>query len=360
MKTNYRSECEGNMAYNKIIKIGSQEISQESKVFIIAEAGVNHNGDMKIAKQLIDVAVNAKVDAIKFQAFKTEELILKNVEKADYQKKTTANEETQYEMLKKLELNKNQTREIKDYCDEQGIMFLTTPFDEKSLAELDELDLPAYKISSTDANNIMFLRKVASKNKPIILSTGMSYLEETRKVLEEIASINNNLIILHCSANYPVMADEVNLNVLDDMKEKLDILIGYSDHTKGIGAGPYAVAKGAKIVEKHFTLDCDLDGPDHEASLNPNQLKIFVEEIRKVEQYLGNAIKIPTISEIENRKKMQKFFVASKNIFKGEVFNSENIVAKRTGGLGISALYYKEVLNKQAKKDFSLNDIITI
>ena len=248
-------KCEGeDMNFKKEIKIADKVISNDSPVFIIAEAGVNHDGDMEKAKKLIDIAVEAKVDAVKFQAFKSEELILENVKKAQYQKQNTGEKHNQFEMLKKLEISLEDNEELQNYCKERNIIFLTTPFDEVSLDQLDSLDLPAYKVSSTDTTNIPFLRKVASKGKPIIISSGMSYFSEVEKALSEIHKINTELVLLQCTANYPVSFDEVNLNVLNTYKENFDILIGYSDHSEGVGAAPYAIPMGANVIEKHFCL----------------------------------------------------------------------------------------------------------
>jgi N,N'-diacetyllegionaminate synthase len=335
-------------------------INNNSKTFIIAEAGVNHNGDMSIAKELIDVASKANVDAIKFQTFKTEHLILQNVIKAPYQQKTTDSHESQYEMLKRLEVTQEQNNELKRYCIEKGVIFLTTPFDEVSLDELDSLDLPAYKVASTDITNLPFLKKIAKKQKPIFLSTGMSYLDEIELALQEIYSINPNIILLHCSANYPLEDDQVNLKVLNTFREKYNILIGYSDHTVGIGASPYAVAMGAKVVEKHFTISRSLEGPDHKASLTPDELIEYVNEIRKVEKFLGTNIKYPTLAELKTRNSLQKCLVAATNIKKGEYFTEKNITSKRTGGNGISPIYYSEVMGKKANKDYLINDILEL
>jgi N,N'-diacetyllegionaminate synthase len=279
------------MKFKRTIYINNKIVSDDSPVFIIAEAGVNHGGDMNIAKKLIDVASDAGADAVKFQAFKTEHLILQNVKKAPYQQKTTAKDESQYNMLKKLEVTKEQNLELIEYCRQKDIIFLTTPFDEYSLDELDSVELPAYKVASTDTTNLPFLRKMAMKDKPIILSTGMSYLSEVRMALEEIYKYNQDVILLQCTANYPIKDDEANLNVINTYKDNFDILIGYSDHSVGIGASPYAVPMGAKVVEKHFTLSKDDDGPDHAASLTPEELKEYVKTIRKVEKYLGTSIK---------------------------------------------------------------------
>ncbi|CAN2048423.1 N,N'-diacetyllegionaminic acid synthase [Candidatus Magnetomoraceae bacterium gMMP-1] len=346
------------MKFNKQIYVNNSLISEKSKVFIIAEAGVNHNGNMDMAKRLIDIAKNANADAIKFQAFKTESLILKDVEKAPYQKQT-GHLESQFDMLKKLEISIEQNLQLKTYCEENDIIFLTTPFDENSLNELDKLNLPAYKIASTDTTNLPFLRKVAKKNKPIFLSTGMSYLSEIELALNEIYPFNKAVVLMQCSANYPLRDDEVNLAVINTYK-KFNIIIGYSDHSVGIGAAPYAVVMGAKLIEKHFTIDKEMEGPDHKASLSPEELKTFVKQIRTVEAYLGSETKIPTLSENETRISLQKNLVASQKIAKGDIFSEKNITSKRTGGKGISPIYYKKIFGKISPKKFNIDEIIEL
>ena len=347
------------MGFKQEITIGNKTIGKDRPTFIIGEAGVNHNGDMNLAKKLVDVAVEAKVDAVKFQSFKPEELILESVEKAAYQKVTTGNSESQFEMLQKLRIDIEQTKELQKYAENKGIIFLTTPFDSYSLDELDALNLPAYKISSTDFTNIQFIEQVAAKNKPIILSCAMTYLKEVKYVLEKVEHLNPELVLLHCTANYPTPSDEINLNVLHTLKEESEVLLGYSDHSQGLGASPYAVAMGATVIEKHFTLDKSMEGPDHEASLDPAELKCLVQEIRRVETFLGGYEKRPTASESNTRAKLQKCFVAARSISKGEQFTSENLIAKRTGGEGISAINYHELLNQKANKDYLVNEIIS-
>tara|TARA_Y100000389_G_scaffold167531_1_gene172788 strand:- start:35867 stop:36913 length:1047 start_codon:yes stop_codon:yes gene_type:complete len=346
------------MKFNKKINIGNKLVSNNSPTFVIAEAGVNHGGDINIAKQLIDVAVNAKADAVKFQTFKAERSILKNVKKAPYQKETTAASESQFDMLKKLEINKHQHHLLKKYCNDKNIIFLTTPFDEQSLDELDELDLPAYKVSSSDTTNIPLLIKIAKKRKPMLLSTGMSYLSEVTLALQTIYQYNNSVVLLHCTANYPMEDNEANLAVLNTFRDNFDILVGYSDHSIGIGVAPFTIPMGARVVEKHFTIDKNDFGPDHLASLSPDELVEFVKVIRNVDKYIGSNIKEPTTSELSTRKSLQKCLVANCNIQKGESFSEDNIVAKRTGGIGISPIFYKEIIGMKAKKNFSTNDII--
>lgn len=346
------------MEFNKHFKVASKIISENSPVFIIAEAGVNHNGDINKAKELIDVAASAGVDAVKFQAFKTENLILKDVKKAPYQQKTTDSKESQFEMLKSLEINQNQNRELIKYCNNKNIIFLSTPFDEDSIDELVELELPAFKVASTDTTNLPFLKKLALTGKPLFLSTGMSYLEEIEMALDEIYPHNKNVVLLQCTANYPITDEEVNLNVINEFQSRFDIIVGYSDHSVGLGAALYSIPMGAKVVEKHFTLNTGEKGPDHKASLTPNQLIEFVKQVRKVEKYMGNSVKKPSFAETKTRKSLQKCLVAKKEILKGELITLDNIVAKRTGGIGISPIYYKDLLNKASSKNYKINDII--
>lgn len=346
--------------FNKEICIVNKYITTASPTFIIAEAGVNHNGDMKLAKEMIDVAAEVGANAVKFQMFKADKLILRNIDKAPYQKVTTNSNETQYDMLKRLEVTKEQTIDLMEHCKQKNIIFLSTPFEKASLDELDELGVPAFKIAATDLTNIQFLRQVAKKGKPIILSAGMCYLEEVQRALETIYPINKDVILLQCVANYPIKDAEANIKVLQTFQKKFDILIGYSDHSLGVGASPYAVVLGAKVIEKHFTLDKNMKGPDHKASVTPDELKQLVSDIRRVEQYLGDGMKMPSCSEQMNRKSLQKCLVASRVIKQGERFTEDNIVAKRTNGVGISALYYDNVVGKVASQNYELNEIIQL
>lgn len=346
------------MIFKQEIQIGGKSISNDSETFIIAEAGVNHNGNMAIAKEMIDVAVEAGVDAVKFQTFKAEKLILKNVQKAPYQISTTGDDESQYEMLKKLEMAQDQAKELMEYCRNKKIIFLSTAFEKDSLDELDHLGVPAYKVAATDLTNIQFLEQVAEKGKPIILSAGMCYLEEVESALRAIYPINRDVVLLQCTANYPIRDTEANIGVINTFKEKFDILVGYSDHSRGVGASPYAVALGAKVIEKHFTLDKSMKGPDHQASVTPGELKELVNSIRTAEKYLGDGIKKPSCAEQMTRKALQKCFVAAEDIKAGEKFTENNIVAKRTNGIGISALYYKELLGQTAKADYRKDEIV--
>ena len=348
------------MKFSSRITIGTKEVSESGRVFVIAEAGVNHGGDMALAKEMIDVATEAGADAVKFQNFKAQGLILQGVDKAPYQKKTSAANETQYDMLKRLEVKKSQNIMLQEYCAQKGILFLSTPFEEESLNELSDMDIPAIKIAATDLTNIQFLRQGAKKGKPIILSAGMCYLEEVSKALEAISEFNKDIILLQCTANYPIRDFEVNLRVIRTFQKEFNILTGYSDHSVGIGAAPYAVAAGARLIEKHFTLSRKLEGPDQKASVEPDELKEMITRIRKVEEYLGNSIKTPTLSEQFTRRSLQKCLVAKTRIKCGERFTEDNLTAKRTNGVGISAVYYDDVVGRQADRDYEADTIIEV
>jgi len=348
------------MVFNKKLTIENKTISTESPTFVIAEAGVNHGGDMSVAKQLIDLASQAGADAVKFQTFRAEDLILGSVEKAPYQQKTTDSGQSQFDMLKSLEVSREQNLELKKYAQKKGIIFLTTPFDENSLDEIDELDLPAYKIASTDTTNLPFLEKVAQKGKPIFLSTGMTYLSEIEMALEIMYKHNKDIVLLQCTANYPIEDREANLKVINTFKNKFDILVGYSDHTVGVGAAAFAIPMGAQVVEKHFTLDKTLEGPDHRASLSPDELIEFVKLVRKVDDFMGSSIKKPNLSETKTRASLQKCLVASCTIKNGEKFSEKNLIAKRTGGNGISPIYYYDVIGKLSNQNYVKDEIIIL
>ncbi|MBO1224059.1 MAG: N-acetylneuraminate synthase [Candidatus Scalindua sediminis] len=336
------------------IKIGNNVIGNCSPCFIIAEAGVNHNGDMEVAHKLIDAAAEANADAVKFQTFKTENLILDDIEKASYQKETTNAGESQTEMLKRLEIDKAFHVELFKYCEEKNILFLSTCYDEDSLNLLVELGVPAIKIASTDTTNLLFLEKVAKTKKPVILSTGMCSLSEIEQAYQCLKENGcKELALLKCTSNYPTDPKDVNLNAMVTMNNSFEAVIGFSDHTEGVGASPYAVAMGASIIEKHFTLDKRLEGPDHQASLSPDELLLWVKEIRKVEQMLGSSEILSTESEKEAKKALQKHLVSKIDLKKGDTVTRKSIAAKRTGGKGISALEFYNVLGATLTCDLS-------
>lgn len=342
------------------IKLDNFVINNSSEVFIIAEAGVNHNGDLVLAKRLVDEAKEAGANAVKFQSFCTEELITKDANKADYQLETTDKSESQFEMLKKLELSFDEQKELKDYCDSIGVMFLSTPFEKKSLDFLSSIDVCAFKISSTDTNNILFLKQVADKGKPIILSTGMSNLSDVERAVNVIKSTGNEqIIILHCTANYPAPPEDCNISAITTLKSAFKTFVGYSDHTEGIGISPYTVPLGTKVIEKHFTLDKSMEGPDHKASLDPEELKNFVKQIRYVEKALGDGIKRPMKSERSTKKTLQKKIVLNKDLSRGDMLTEDSLIAKRTNE-GVSAEYFDLFIGKRINIDLKQNTPLNI
>lgn len=330
------------------------------KVFIIAEAGVNHNGSIELAKKLIDIAVKAGVDAVKFQTFKTELCISKNADKAEYQKKTTDTNETQFEMIKKLELNQRAHEELLAYCDKKNITFLSTPFDSESIKLLDKLGLKIFKIPSGEITNLPYLKQIAKLDKNIILSTGMANLAEIEQAINVLISNGTkrqNISLLHANTQYPTPMQDVNLNAMKTMQEAFKLLVGYSDHTLGIEVPIAAVAMGATIIEKHFTLDKTMSGPDHKASLEPNELISMVKAIRNIELALGDGIKKANKSESENIKIARKSIVANSPIKKGEIFSEKNLAVKRPGS-GISPMRWDEVIGQRAQKDYKEDELI--
>ena len=327
---------------------------------IIAEAGVNHNGSISRAKKLIDVADDAGADLVKFQTFTAETLVTKTAEKAKYQKDLTASSETQFEMIKKLELNRDNHEELIDYTKKKNIQFLSTAFDLESIDLLDDLDIPFYKIPSGEITNLLYLRHVGLKGKPIVISTGMANLSEVRDamdVLHEVGVKKDDITIMHCTTEYPTPFPEVNLHAMLTIKNEFGVDVGYSDHTLGTEISVAAVALGAKIIEKHFTLDRNLPGPDHAASLEPNDLMYMVSSIRNIEKAMGNGIKKPSSSEMENISVVRKSIVAKKSIKKGEKFSENNLTVKRPG-TGISPMLWDKVLGNIAKINYQKDDLI--
>lgn len=330
-----------------------------NKVLIIAEAGVNHNGDINLAKKLIDVAANTGVDYIKFQTFKAENLVSKSAKKAKYQEEATGTNESQYDMLKKLELTSENHDILIDYCNKKGVKFLSTAFDFESIEFLkDKLDF--YKIPSGEITNLPYLKKVANLNLPVVMSTGMANLEEIKQALDVLLNegiIKENITILHCNTEYPTPMEDVNLLAMKTIEKELGVKVGYSDHTLGIEIPIAAVALGAKVIEKHFTLDKTMEGPDHKASLEPVELKNMVEAIRNIEKAMGDGIKKPSSSEEKNIKIARKSIVAKKEIKKGEIFTEHNITVKRPGD-GISPMEWYNVLGKKSEKNYQIDDLI--
>ena len=329
-------------------------------VFIIAEAGVNHNGSLELAKNLIDVAVDAGVDAVKFQTFKTESLVSKNAQKAEYQKETTGSKESQFEMIKKLELDVDTHYELIEYCNSKNIMFLSTPFDLDSIDLLDRLELSIFKIPSGEITNLPYLRKIGALKKQVILSTGMAdigEIEDTLDVLVKAGTLKENITVLHANTMYPTPMEDVNLRAMVTIGNTFDIAYGYSDHTLGIEVDIASVALGATVIEKHFTLDKSMDGPDHKASLEPNELKAMVQAIRNIEIALGSRVKKPSRSEMPNSEVARKSIVASCAIKKGEKLSKDNLAIKRPGN-GISPMRWDEVIGITAQKDYEVDELI--
>lgn len=321
------------------------------KVFIIAEAGVNHNGKMELAYKLVDAAKEAGVDAVKFQIFKSEKLISKSTKMADYQKENLKENISQLDMVKKLELSYEDFIKINEYCKEKGIMFMATPFDNDSLDFLvDTLKVDILKIGSGDLNNYPFLEKVALKNKEIILSTGMSNLSDIEGALEFISQYTDKEVkVLHCTTNYPCPMDEVNLKAMNTIKDAFQVAVGYSDHTLGIEVPIAAVALGAEIIEKHFTLDKTMEGPDHVASLEPNELKEMTRTIRNIEKALGSGIKKPNKSELKIQSIVKRKIVLAKDVEINHVLTENDLEYKRCEN-GIESKYYKNIIGKKVKR----------
>ncbi len=331
-----------------------------SDVFIIAEAGVNHNGDMKLAKKLVDAAKSAGADAVKFQTFKAKDLVSKAAMKADYQKLAAKTQESQLEMLEKMELSYGDFKDLHAYCMGKGILFLSTAFDFDSIDFLESLDVPLYKVPSGEITNLPYLIKIAGTGKPVILSTGISDMDEVASAIEALRDHGAGMItVLHCNTQYPTPFEDANLKAMLTLKARFGLAVGYSDHTLGIEAPVAAVALGATVIEKHFTLDKSLDGPDHRASLNPRELGAMVTAVRNIEAALGDGIKRPSASETTNKDVVRKSIVARRDIAKGEIFTQENLTVKRPGS-GISPMRWFEVLGMRASRDFSEDELISL
>lgn len=359
---------------------------KDNKVFIIAEAGVNHNGSLDMALKLIDVAADAGADAVKFQTFKADKVVSRFAPKAEYQTRNTGAVDSQLEMVKKLELNEEQHMVLVEHCRIRGIEFMSTPFDLDSVDFLANIiNVSRLKIPSGEITNGLILLKFAQTGKPLILSTGMSTLDEVELALgvlafgfinsgeepsmgafkeayssnEGQAFLKEKVSLLHCTTEYPAPFDEVNLKAMDTLRDKFSLPAGYSDHTIGIAVPIAAVARGAVIIEKHFTLDRNLPGPDHKASLEPEELRQMVSSIRQIELALGTGIKQPTTSEIKNKAVARKSLVAAREIKRGELFTEDNIGAKRPGN-GISPVYYWDTLGKVAPRDYSIDEMVEL
>jgi N,N'-diacetyllegionaminate synthase len=331
-------------------------------IIIIAEAGVNHNSDIKTAKKMIDIAADAGADLVKFQTFTAETLVTEIADKADYQKKLSKQGESQFEMIKKLELNRSSHKVLIQYCEKKNIQFLSTAFDHESIDLLAEMNIPFYKISSGEITNLPYLRHVGGMGKPVVMSSGMATLEEIHRamnVLLEAGVKKDKLIILHCNTEYPTPMDDVNLQAMLTIRDELGVSVGYSDHTLGIEISVAAAALGATVIEKHFTLDRTLPGPDHAASLEPEELKAMVSAIRNIENAMGTGVKKPSNSEIKNIPIVRKSIVAKKSISKGERFSEGNLTVKRPG-MGISPMEWDNIIGRESEVDFEPDDLIQL
>lgn len=343
------------------VNIAGRHIGSSHPVFIIAEAGVNHNGDVHLAHRLIDTAAEAGADAVKFQSFVTEELITPEAPKANYQVETTGEPESQYKMLKSLELSAHEQVELKNHCEEVGILYLCTPYENTSVDMLDHMGVAAFKIASTDTTNIPFLQYIADKGRPVILSTGMSTLGEVEQAVDTLRTggLDGKIVILHCTSDYPAPTSEVNLRAILTMQQAFGCPVGFSDHTPCIGASPWAVAVGACMIEKHFTLDHNMVGPDHRASLEPDELARLVRTVRDIEAALGDGVKRPMPSELPNKPLMQKSLVARRNIHAGEIITSKDLTSKRPG-FGLLPSWFDRVVGKRAAVDIPKDGVLAL
>jgi len=334
----------------------------KKQTIIIAEAGVNHNGSMDLARQLIDAAAAAGADYVKFQTFKADKIASKFARKAAYQQRTTAADESQLQMLKKLELDEAAHHELIAYCRQLNIQFLSTPFDVDSIDLLRGLGIELGKIPSGEITNLPYLRKMAATFQQLVLSTGMADMQEIEAALKVITGQGfdkEKITVLHCNTEYPTPFEDVNLKAMHSIAQKFNVLVGYSDHTPGIEVPIAAVALGAVLIEKHFTIDRGLEGPDHKASLEPQELKQMIDSIRHIEKALGGVIKEPSPSEIKNKAIARKSIVAACKIRKGEKFTEENLATKRPG-TGISPMQWDDLLGKAATRDFDEDELIDL
>lgn len=332
------------------------------KTLIIAEAGVNHNGDLAIARELIDVAADAGADMVKFQTFNANKLVTRHASKADYQNKTTDTEESQHEMIQKLELTRDMHEQLIAHCSLRGIQFFSTGFDADSVDMLVELGIDTFKIPSGEITNLPYLRHVGQYGKSVILSTGMATLGEIESaiaVLEQAGTLRGHITVLHCNTEYPTPMTDVNLRAMCAIRDAFGVKVGYSDHTSGIEVSIAAVALGATVIEKHFTINKNLPGPDHQASLEPNELKGLVSAIRNIEQTMGDGVKRPSSSEKKNKPIVRKSIVAACSISKGDSFSEANLTVKRPG-TGISPMRWDEICGRPASRDYLADELIEI
>ncbi len=332
------------------------------RVFVIAEAGVNHNGRLDLALQMIDIAAECGADAVKFQTFKSQNEISKYAEKAEYQKETTGANESMLDMAIKLELDEDAHHRLLDHCRTRGIQFMSSPFESWSIAFLDALGLEVLKIPSGQVDNLPYLRQIGALRKTLILSTGMSTIEEVEQAIEVLVAAGTpkkDMTILQCTTAYPTPLEDVNLRAMLTMRDRLGVRVGYSDHTLGIEVPIAAVALGAEVIEKHFTLDKAMEGPDHRASLDPGELKAMVVAIRGIEKALGDGIKRPLPSEEVNKPAVRRSIVAARSIKKGDVFTPEVITVK-SPAIGLSPMAWDSVLGRRAKRDFEEDQLIEL
>jgi len=327
---------------------------------IIAEAGVNHNGCLTSARQLIDAASNAGADFIKFQTFKAESLVTSTADKADYQKRSDQTDQSQYDMLKQLELDRSSHETLVDYCRNKTAKFVSSAFDIDSIDLLVELDIPFFKIPSGEITNLNYLRHVGSLNKPIVMSTGIATLDEVKSALNILLDSGvrkEDITLLHCNTEYPTPMCDVNLKAMTSMRDEFDVAVGYSDHSVGLEVPIAAVALGATVIEKHFTLDRNLPGPDHRASLEPLELKSMVKAIRNIESALGDGVKAPRPSELKNIHMIRKSIVASQTIHAGDIFTEDNITVKRPGD-GRSPMEWDNLIGAKSSQNYIKDELI--
>ena len=338
------------------IEIGNKLVGEEEPCFIIAEAGVNHNGDAELAMQLIDAAKDAGADAVKFQTFKTENLLSKNI----VVPKHVESKESLFDTIRGLELSEEAHYMLSEYCKQKGIVFMSTPMDNNSVDLLEDIGVPVFKVASCDLDNLPLLKYISKTEKPIILSTGMGSISEVGEAIEVIKSNgNSDIILLHCVSAYPPKVEDVNLRAMETLRNAFKLTVGYSDHTIGINIPLAAVALGAKVIEKHFTLDKNMEGPDHAVSADPDDLERLVSGIREIEESFGTGVKVPSKDEIEMRRSFRKSIVAIANIKKGATITPEMLSVKRPG-TGISPKYFDFIAGRKAERNLSKDDLITM
>jgi N,N'-diacetyllegionaminate synthase len=343
---------------NDVITLGGRKVGGGNPCFIIAEAGVNHNGSLEIAEDLIDAASSSGADAVKFQTFNTDQLLLETTEKADYQLETTGSEESQYKMLRNLELPSSAFIALKRHADRLGILFLSSPFDTESVDQLERIGVPAYKVASGEITNIPLLRQIAIKGKPVILSTGMATISEVEEALSVLRQGGSSgIVLLHAVSNYPAAAADTNLRAMGTLREAFHLPVGFSDHTMGTWAPVAAVSLGASVLEKHLTLDKSMPGPDHRASLDPEEFREMVNAIRLTEAAMGDGIKRPRESEMEMRRLVRKSIVTAVEIPEGTVIEPEMLTTKRPG-TGISPKYLDQLSGRRSLQRIPINTII--